>query len=565
MIKYMKKKRYWLYPLIGISIFLIGILSRIFGDVAKNEIYIEKGQQKYFAILPHFTLQPQTVEKFYRFLQTTYTIDNKKPLNIVLISPDHFNASDHNIDMLCLDTDNFCYQWNCISARELPYTKTSGCLGKGDIKEHGLGEHFSFIKKIFPEANIYPIVVKPRKFIEDAELIKMLDTYAFKGPTLFLASVDFSHYTDEDFALLHDKKSFYTLNNATGMSAYSTLEADCPSCLYIVNTLAHGNAQFPRLFLRDSSSSIAKKNLGTGNTSRQFIYYTGQKEQENGFTVAFFGDLMFDRQVAIKLSWDLNIKQYFKTFFQKQDINLPLSVYPHRKLFGIDIVGLNLETPAVSDKKICQKSNKEVKFCSSDSILPYLKNIGFTLMNLANNHSLDGWTQAHLETVQQIKNNRLNYIGYIRNGKYFEKDYVWKTTIRGIKVAWQWFDFTITPRTLFNQYCDQLKKNKTDGYINMVSVHRGTEYQKIHDILQESIGKQLIDCWADVIIGHHPHVVQDIWRYKDKPIIYSLGNFLFDMKDPPETKTGAYVLIDYQKNWTISLSTWTINASIYQQ
>ncbi|MEI8008787.1 MAG: hypothetical protein WCI00_05355 [bacterium] len=49
----------------------------------------------------------------------------------------------------------------------------------------------------------------------------------------------------------------------------------------MLNTLAQNNNQYPKLFLRDSSSTIVGKNLGTGNTSREFIYYTRQKQQEN--------------------------------------------------------------------------------------------------------------------------------------------------------------------------------------------------------------------------------------------------------------------------------------------
>ena len=543
---------------------MIGILSRIFAEAMKNNINAEENQQKYFAIVPHFALQPKTLENFYRFLQTTYAIQKDESLNIVIISPDHFDASDKNIDMLCKDSKEFCYQNICIRAKTLPSTKTSGCLDPKITQEHGLGIQFSFIKKIFPRAKIFPIVVKPRKFIEDTQLIKTINDYPFIGKTLILASVDFSHYTDEDFAELHDKKSFYTLNNASTTKEYGSLEVDCPSCLYIVNTLAQENTQYPKLFLRDSSSTIAGRNLWTGNTSRQFIYYTHQKEQINWFTLAFFGDLIFDRQVAIKLSWDQEIKNYFKTFFQKEDINLALEKFPHRKLFGIDFVGINLETPIVSDKKICQRSGKDPKFCSSTIILPHLKNIWITLVSIANNHSFDGWVQAHVETMKQIKENTLNYMGYIRSGPYFEKDYTYKTSVRGIKVARQWFDFTITPRRLFSGYCTNLQKNKTEWYINMVSVHRGIEYQSKHSAEQESLAKQLIDCGADSIIGHHPHVIQDIWRYKEKPIIYSLWNFLFDMKTPPETKTWGYVLIDYQNNWTITISTGTINASIYK-
>ena len=317
--------------------------------------------------------------------------------------------------------------------------------------------------------------------------------------------------------------------------------------------------------LRDSSSSIVGRNLGTGNTSREFIYYTGQKREENWFTVAFFGDLIFDRQVATKLSWEQKIQEYFKTFFQNEDTKLSPVIYPHRKLFWIDFVGLNLETPIVNDKKTCQTTGKEVVFCSNKSILPYLKNIGFTLVNIANNHSVDWGIVAFKETVQELKNNILNYIGYIRSGPYFEQDYTYKTIVRGIKIARQWYDFTITPRYLFSGYCANLQKNKNEGYTNMVSVHRGTEYQTTHNTQQESLGKQLIDCGADVIIGHHPHVIQDIWRYKGKPIIYSLWNFLFDMKTPPETKKWGYILMDYQNNWDITLFTWTINASSYKE
>ncbi len=557
----MKKKQYWLFSLIGISIFMIGILSWIFGDTTNIANNAEENQQKYFAIAPHFTIQPKTVEKFYRTLKSIYAIDDE-PLHIVLISPDHFETNKETIAMLCKETKTFCYKWICLPAKPLPANKTSWCITETDTKEHGLGEHIRFIKDTFPQASIYPILIKPRKFVGNEELITMLDTYNFKGKTLIIASVDFSHYVAEDFAKLHDKTSLYILNNATTTLEYSKIEADCPSCLHIVNTLAHQHQQYPQLFLRDSSSSIVNKDLGTGNTSRQFIYYTNKKQEKNGFTLAFFGDLIFDRQVSKTLSGDEIIKQYFKQFFQNEDTKLSPSIYPHRTLFGIDFVGLNLETPTVTDKKICQTSGKEVTFCSDASILPHLKNIGFTLMNVANNHSLDWGIDAHLETIENIKNNGLNYIGYIRNGKYFEKNYLRKTEIRGIKVARQWYDFTITPRTLFASYCEIIKANKAQEYINIISVHRGREYETTHSAEQESLGRQLIDCGADIIIGHHPHVIQDIWRYQGKPIIYSLGNFLFDMKSP-ETKQGGYVLIDYENTGKITISTWTTHASIY--
>ena len=551
--------------MIGFTFLVIYILIGIFHDTTIQS-HVPQEIKSYFAIVPHFTLQEKTIESFYAFLQKKYAISPKDPLRIVLISPDHFDVNTKNINTLCHDTPRLCYKETCIPAQTLPFFTQGECFPNTLLQEHGLGEQFRFIQKFFPQAKILPIVLTPRKFADNDALITALQSHPFVGTTLFLASVDFSHYTDEAFAALHDKKTFYTLNSSGPVTQYASLEVDCPSCLHVINTLAQQDHQYPQLFLRDSSSTIAGRDLGTGNTSRQFISYSPQQQTgEQGFTLAFFGDTIFDRQVSSILSTPEKIDEYFKTFFQKEDPKLALSIFPHRKLWGIDFVGLNLETPTVPDPSFCQTTHKTVNFCSQSGILPSLKAIGFTLVNLANNHSMDGWTQAHLETIQQIKNNGLNYIGYVRNGAYFEHNYVYKTRVRGMKVARQGFDFTITPRGLFSGYCAALKKNKADGYVNVVSAHRWIEYQSTHNAYQESLGKQLIDCGADIIIGTHPHVIQDIQRYQGKPIIYSLWNFLFDMKSPPATMTGGYVLIDYHQDGKIDLSTWVINASVFSQ
>lgn len=71
----------------------------------------------------------------------------------------------------------------------------------------------------------------------------------------------------------------------------------------------------------------------------------------------------------------------------------------------------------------------------------------------------------------------------------------------------------------------------------IVNIHFGTEYQKKHNKTQENIAHTLVDNGAAIIIGHHPHVVQDSETYKGVPIYYSLGNFIFDQPFP-ETLEG---------------------------
>jgi poly-gamma-glutamate synthesis protein (capsule biosynthesis protein) len=76
-----------------------------------------------------------------------------------------------------------------------------------------------------------------------------------------------------------------------------------------------------------------------------------------------------------------------------------------------------------------------------------------------------------------------------------------------------------------------------------VAIHWGEEYRDVSNKRQQTLGRALIDAGADVIIGHHPHVVEEIELYRGKPIFYSLGNFIFDQYFSKETQEGLAVKI----------------------
>jgi poly-gamma-glutamate capsule biosynthesis protein CapA/YwtB (metallophosphatase superfamily) len=80
-------------------------------------------------------------------------------------------------------------------------------------------------------------------------------------------------------------------------------------------------------------------------------------------------------------------------------------------------------------------------------------------------------------------------------------------------------------------------------------IHWGTEYTAQPQDKQKEIAHQIIDLGADIILGHHPHVVQSVEIYNNKPIFYSLGNFVFDQYFSKETQEGLGVqikLLPYQ-------------------
>lgn len=79
-------------------------------------------------------------------------------------------------------------------------------------------------------------------------------------------------------------------------------------------------------------------------------------------------------------------------------------------------------------------------------------------------------------------------------------------------------------------------KNLAD--LVVVSMHYGEEYVLEPDNLQVSISRAAIDAGADLVVGHHPHVVQKTEKYKEGYIAYSLGNFVFDQEFSEETMNG---------------------------
>lgn len=80
-----------------------------------------------------------------------------------------------------------------------------------------------------------------------------------------------------------------------------------------------------------------------------------------------------------------------------------------------------------------------------------------------------------------------------------------------------------------------------------MSLHWGNEYIHYPSISQIKLAHKIIDAGIDIIIGHHPHVIQPVERYKNGVIFYSLGNFLFDMLWSKKVRHGMIAKIKFDK------------------
>ena len=224
-----------------------------------------------------------------------------------------------------------------------------------------------------------------------------------------------------------------------------------------------------------------------------------------------------------------------KRFSIDYPVDRPIDEYPFAKISPFfrskDFAFVNLETPLASNCRPCGY------FISSPGYAQAMSNAGISMVNLANNHIFDAGEIGFLQTIDHLKNAKILYTGA---GETFQK------ARAGAFVEIKQTSFIFLGYT---QFCnsnfasiaadypgilpldvelivDDIKTAKNRVDVVFVTLHWGIENQtKAHPRARE-IAHSLIDAGADGIIGHHPHVPQEIEIYKNKPIIYSLGNFI---------------------------------------
>lgn len=144
-------------------------------------------------------------------------------------------------------------------------------------------------------------------------------------------------------------------------------------------------------------------------------------------------------------------------------------------------------------------------------------------VGLSNNHSMDYLQAGFSDTLRNFRNAQVPVF-------YQNTPYV--TTLRGIQTVIIG-DCTVVGENTTRidgapaRVLREIKHYKKPGNIVIVVMHWGSELAAVPFRWQQALGRQFIDAGADAVVGHHPHVLQGIERYKGKTIAYSLGNFAF--------------------------------------
>jgi gamma-polyglutamate biosynthesis protein CapA len=241
-------------------------------------------------------------------------------------------------------------------------------------------------------------------------------------------------------------------------------------------------------------------------------------------TVLAFGDLLLDRY--IKQGIDLNGVDY--PFKDIKDF-LP----------GNDLVLANLEG-SFTDFKPRALDPDNTTFTFDPKLAPMLKQTGFNILNLANNHVHDFGGEGFEQSQAYLDKAGISHFGdFYNEGPAVIKE------IRGSKIAFVGYDEFGATST--DSTAAKIKQIKNEADFVVVYAHWGIEYQTNFSKPQQEKAHRFIDAGADVVLGSHPHVVQPIEIYKGKLIFYSLGNFVFDQIFSDQVRHGLAVRLSFDK------------------
>lgn len=234
-------------------------------------------------------------------------------------------------------------------------------------------------------------------------------------------------------------------------------------------------------------------------------------------------DVNFDYSTSLNAYYDAQGPDYF---FQNV----------RSVLAADDLSIVNMEgTLTTSD----QRQDKRFAFKAPPEYAAILSGSSVEAANMANNHSRDYGDSSYTDTIAALENAGIPTFG-------FERAKLLK--IKGVKVG----------VTGVYELADHLEKQQqvkeniaalkeAGAKLIIINFHWGNEREYTPTDIQKTLAHLAIDEGADLVIGHHPHVLQGIERYKDKYIAYSLGNFCFGGNSNPEDKDSLI----FQQTFTI--------------
>jgi len=261
------------------------------------------------------------------------------------------------------------------------------------------------------------------------------------------------------------------------------------------------------------------------------------------------GDIMLDRGVAraIQKNGSASILARVRDRLRRADIT-----------FG------NLESPLSSRGA---HSPTDCIFRAHPSAVKVLVDGGFDIVSVANNHIMNSGRQTFLDTLDVLARSGVRYVG-ARPQKNISW---WPVHLQagGLTIGFMAFTDLSFEDGSYSKVGQDLAKfaakirtvaRKVD--LLVVSFHWGEEYRPVPTLRQRQVARAAIEAGAGLVLGHHPHVLEGMTALQGAPILYSMGNFVFDQRQGERMESAVFEL-DYAegRGWSVTAIPVIIPAS----
>jgi len=257
-------------------------------------------------------------------------------------------------------------------------------------------------------------------------------------------------------------------------------------------------------------------------------------------TIGFTGDVAFSEYTKNLYKTPEKIDKVIYNFLNKNDYNV-----------------INFESP-ITDFLKTKKSSLAHR--SDLDSLKFIKNkIKEPILSLANNHMMDFGYIGLEDTLENVENEKIKYIGAGENKEEATKYIILGDEIKIGILAFQYKDYFVATNTVcgtaHDKHKELIKKNikelrkKVDWVV--VIYHGGDEFLNVPMPYVRKKYKNFLKWGADIVVAHHPHTVQGYEKIKNKTIFYSLGNFIFDtnfQRAQKGTEYGELISISFAKD-----------------
>ena len=230
-------------------------------------------------------------------------------------------------------------------------------------------------------------------------------------------------------------------------------------------------------------------------------------------------------QTVLLATGDVMLGRSVRTQTEKSGNPLYPFLFVKDLLQSADITVINLENPLIDP---CPKSDTGMKFCAPIATAETLAQAGIDAANLSNNHTKNYGDAGYQSTLAALRSSGI---------RPFDNQQPAMIEKNGLKFGFLGLDLvSSTPDQ--EKILNQVSNLNSQVDILVVSIHRGAEYAAAPAESEKLFLRSMVDAGADLIIGHHPHVIQEVEVYKNVPLAYSLGNFVFDQMWSEPTRQG---------------------------